>query len=326
MGPILNVVGQSATLVQGFKELGERWSHLKQDHQALKSHTYEQVGRQRQDEAFQAVVDLSKRQARTEGEMKIQIREALKAQGAQASQIDTILQSPDVQKMIQSSVVFQEQKRALGIQIKAINGKPLRQTLSPSHVWESGLTLMTEAAVSLDHLAKEHPTLVGYSLTAFQVALSGPAGFVRDYALEKSGVQGQMDTLIQKAEGWIENRLQKDLGWSEGGAKVLTAGGSFGCMVGLSTLGGSGKDKILGKAKDVSDKTKVYISYLKPHPKAGGKPYYGRTQGVEDVSDPFSMDRIVRQRDRNHHMNQDGFRRAEIDKVSTNRDAIRGQE
>jgi hypothetical protein len=135
-----------------------------------------------------------------------------------------------------------------------------------------------------------------------------------------------MDTLIQKAEGWIENRLQKDLGWSEGGAKVLTAGGSFGCMVGLSTLGGSGKDKILGKAKDVSDKTKVYISYLKPHPKAGGKPYYGRTQGVEDVSDPFSMDRIVRQRDRNHHMNQDGFRRAEIDKVSTNRDAIRGQE
>jgi hypothetical protein len=74
-------------------------------------------------------------------------------------------------------------------------------------------------------------------------------------------------------------------------------------------------------------KTEVYIKYKKPHPNPDIKPYDGITSGrVTDVNDPIQLQKILRKRDHSHKMNQQGFKRAEIQAVSENRDAIRGLE
>jgi hypothetical protein len=51
-----------------------------------------------------------------------------------------------------------------------------------------------------------------------------------------------------------------------------------------------------------------------------GTVYSGRTSGTG------TPDENVRLRDRNHHMNDKGFGEAQVDKTSTNPDAIRGRE
>jgi len=64
---------------------------------------------------------------------------------------------------------------------------------------------------------------------------------------------------------------------------------------------------------------KLYLTYFKQNP-TSGKVYVGRTSG-------WGIVRIIlARRDRKHHKNKEGFLPAEIDKVSTDSDAIRGRE
>lgn len=67
------------------------------------------------------------------------------------------------------------------------------------------------------------------------------------------------------------------------------------------------------------DGQKIYQTYTKTNPKTG-EVYTGRTSGTK------SPEENVRLRDRNHHMNEEGFAPAVLDKSSSNRDAIRGRE
>ena len=71
-------------------------------------------------------------------------------------------------------------------------------------------------------------------------------------------------------------------------------------------------------ASSVSD-GKVYVTYTKVNPKTG-EVYSGRASGYG------TPEEVVTNRDRNHHMNEKGFEPAELDRYSTNYDAIRGQE
>ena len=64
---------------------------------------------------------------------------------------------------------------------------------------------------------------------------------------------------------------------------------------------------------------KLYVTYTKTNP-VTGEVYSGRTSGYGDPQD------IVAKRDRYHHMNKNGFEGAQIDRVSTDPDAIRGRE
>jgi hypothetical protein len=64
---------------------------------------------------------------------------------------------------------------------------------------------------------------------------------------------------------------------------------------------------------------KIYLTYTKTNAKTG-EVYSGRTSGVGDPND------ILKKRDGSHHKTKDGFGDAEIDEVSTNKDAIRGRE
>lgn len=66
-------------------------------------------------------------------------------------------------------------------------------------------------------------------------------------------------------------------------------------------------------------KQKTYQTYRKINKKTG-EIYIGRTSGVKEP-------RInVRERDRSHHRNKDGFDRAVLDRSSANKSAIRGRE
>src|SRR4029077_7558884 len=68
-----------------------------------------------------------------------------------------------------------------------------------------------------------------------------------------------------------------------------------------------------------ADNVKTYQTYTKTHPETG-KVYTGRTSGTG------SPEENVRSRDVSHHMNDQGFAPAVIDKSSPNADAIRGRE
>ena len=63
---------------------------------------------------------------------------------------------------------------------------------------------------------------------------------------------------------------------------------------------------------------KTWQTYLKRHPDL--EPYAGRTSGAGTPEENVML------RDRNHHMNEAGYGEAELDKSSTNPDAIRGRE
>ena len=69
------------------------------------------------------------------------------------------------------------------------------------------------------------------------------------------------------------------------------------------------------KATDV----KLYVTYTKKNP-VTGEVYSGRTSGYGDPR------KILAKRDRGHHMNEKGFEEAQIDRFSTDPDAIRGRE
>ena len=71
-------------------------------------------------------------------------------------------------------------------------------------------------------------------------------------------------------------------------------------------------------AASVSD-GKVYVTYTKVNPKTG-EVYSGRASGYGTPKE------VLANRDRNHHMNEKGFEPAELDRFSTNSDAIRGRE
>ncbi len=71
--------------------------------------------------------------------------------------------------------------------------------------------------------------------------------------------------------------------------------------------------------EESSNANKSYQTYTKTNPQTG-EVYSGRTSGT---GTPLEN---VRRRDVNHHINDKGFGPAELDKSSTNRDAIRGRE
>ncbi len=75
----------------------------------------------------------------------------------------------------------------------------------------------------------------------------------------------------------------------------------------------------MATVRKVQKLKKLYITYTKTNKKTG-KTYSGRTSGTGSADD------ILKKRDGSHHKNADGYGKAKIDKVSGNKDAIRGRE
>lgn len=85
----------------------------------------------------------------------------------------------------------------------------------------------------------------------------------------------------------------------------------------LNNKGQKAAKNFLGIKDDKAQKT--YQTYTKKNLETG-EVYVGRTSGTGSPHDN------VNRRDRNHHMNEKGFGPAELDKSSSNYDAIRGRE
>ena len=105
------------------------------------------------------------------------------------------------------------------------------------------------------------------------------------------------------------------------GIKAVRAGGkAVDAVKGLDRA--SDAAKAANKAVDATGaigKTKTYQTYTKTN-RETGQVYVGRTSGNGTPA------QNVRRRDQNHHMNKKGYEPAELDKSSSNPDAIRGQE
>ncbi len=69
----------------------------------------------------------------------------------------------------------------------------------------------------------------------------------------------------------------------------------------------------------------IFISYLKKNSKTG-KVYSGKTSGWVSELNEKTARNVLDKRDKNHHKNKDDFGKAQVDKVSTDSDAIRGRE
>ena len=78
-------------------------------------------------------------------------------------------------------------------------------------------------------------------------------------------------------------------------------------------------DDVVDVAKTTSKTQKTYQTYTKTN-KTTNEVYVGRTSGT---GTPYEN---IKKRDQNHHKNKSGYGPAQLDKSSTNPDAIRGQE
>ena len=71
---------------------------------------------------------------------------------------------------------------------------------------------------------------------------------------------------------------------------------------------------------------RLYITYTKRHPFTG-KIYVGKASALVDAITEKNIEKIRKRRENApHHRNKDGFSPAIVDKVSTNKSAIRGRE
>ena len=195
--------------------------------------------------AFKALSDKS---------LKTQVVEALKKSGASDKDIATVVNDKGFESVVEYATAFKELRQSSAVLILNPDGTPMKGQATRDDVLKHGLGLLTKAAVTFDTFATQHPTLAQLGLTGLQMALTGPTGFLRDQVLERVGVQASVDALVEKSQKWTSEYLQKHLAMESGRADLLTAGGSFGIMIGLSTLGGGSKEKVVSAAKNVREK------------------------------------------------------------------------
>jgi hypothetical protein len=212
-------------------------------------------------------------------------------------------------------------------QIQQIPGKPIELTVTEGHIdpLDRCLGIMSDGATALSNLAEKYPTLVHLSMTAVQLALSGPAGYARDQVCEAVGIHDVTDELTSRAKGWFSGQLQDRLGIDRDYADVYSEAGSFGLMFGLSTLGGASKDKVLDAAKGVRER----IGKWKTQPwtiregqewkqKIHGKAQKTKTDGHEVASYRIAITEAKKENIEAVHLNH-GYNRATGEKIKSNR-------
>ncbi len=253
-------------------------------------------------------------------ELILSMRQSLEDAGATFDQINTLMNDPAMTGLIDHVTRMRGQgsnEPARGI---PFGQKPrIEITRGTRDILHDALGSLAHGAEVLTKLADNHPHLTKFTLTALQVALAGPVGFARDQVLERIGVHESVEALTDAGKKWFSHELQSRLGVSEAYANAYAEGGAFGIVFSVGMVGGASKDKVVQSARETTEKVKIYMTYLKPHPQ-GGVPYVGKTSGTKEP-----MQTLIN-RDRRHHMNKKGFGPAEIDVVSTNPHAIRARE
>lgn len=70
---------------------------------------------------------------------------------------------------------------------------------------------------------------------------------------------------------------------------------------------------------------RLFITYIKRNEETG-QFYAGHASGKTETATPLAAQKIMKRRDSSHHKTKNGFGPANIDKISTNKDAIIGRE
>lgn len=218
-------------------------------------------------------------------ETKEAITKALQQQGASTQEINTVLENHRIISLIHKSAEFNEQRRGLNVMVTLI-GEEDSPSLAPNRVLTTGLKLCTEAAHGFSEFSEKHPTLASLSLTAMQVAPGGPASYVRNMAMHYTGAQDQVDGIVEVCKAWVSSHLQGQMGMNSDHANLLTQGGGFGLTIGVSTLGGASKEKVLHEAKNVADTAKKLL---------GAKSNIGAIQRTELLSKRQARREAMRQ-------------------------------
>jgi hypothetical protein len=126
---------------------------------------------------------------------------------------------------------------------------------------DKALWIASDGARVLAKFAEDHPHLANLTLTALNVALSGPTSFLRDQVLDSIGVHDGVDQLVSTGKEWFSNQLQDDLEMTETYADAFSEAGAFGIYFSIGMIGGASKDKIIQFAKDTTEKVKNYTKH-----------------------------------------------------------------
>ncbi len=189
-----------------------------------------------------------------------------------------------------------------------------------------------------DPLAEKYPGVSPYAYCAGDpVNKIDPDGNIWETAIDVASLAAGIKSFVSNVkEGNVGGAVIDGLGIVIDAAAVITpfAPGVAGASIKALRAVDKGADaikaadkvtdtaKAADRAGDVAkttEKVKTYQTYTKTN-KATGEVYVGRTSGTG------TPEQNVKRRDQNHHMNKQGYGPAELDKSSTNPDAIRGQE
>ena len=149
--------------------------------------------------------------------------------------------------------------------------------------------------------------------------------FLWDFASIGMGVRSLVDNIqegntraaIGDGVGIVADVIAAAIPVLPGGVGAVRAGAKAAVKADDVVDAARGVDVTIDAAKATD--VKLYVTYTKKNP-VTGEVYSGRTSGYGDPQD------IIAKRDRGHHMNEKGFEEAQIDRFSTDPDAIRGRE
>jgi len=76
---------------------------------------------------------------------------------------------------------------------------------------------------------------------------------------------------------------------------------------------------------NLATKIKIFLTYIKKKISTG-EIYVGRTSGEVDEVNDENIQKVLKNRDKAHQKNKEGYSKADVERVSTDSDAIRGRE
>jgi hypothetical protein len=121
---------------------------------------------------------------------------------------------------------------------------------------EQGLMLLARGALAVDAFSQDHPHLTHYGLMAFELALSGPGGFVLGQVAQGSGLSQTVYDKIEQGEQWLARHLEHKAGLDGNSADLLASAGSFGMQFAIPALVGSKSKQVVDAAHKVTNKVK----------------------------------------------------------------------
>jgi hypothetical protein len=181
--------------------------------------------------------------------------------GATPDDIQTILKDQAIGDVVVRSDLFQKGKGAPTVEV-VIGGRAYKS--SQETPLETVLDISKRAALAFDDFSSRHPTLTHLGFEALQMAMGGPAYFLRDKVFTAVGLHDATEYLADQAKNKVRDYLVNNCNFTPFNADVSAEAGQFGLMFAASAIGSIGKDKVFKSAKNVAEKVKFKATKDQP--------------------------------------------------------------